>query len=56
MPLLTAIDEYDSTIQAIAAHAETVLLSKRPLAQEAALQLKTQCFLYALFSLPISIF
>jgi len=38
MPLLTAIDEYDSTIQAIAAHAETALLSSHPVAQEAALR------------------
>lgn len=36
MPLLTAIDEYDSTILAIAAHAETALLSSQPVAQEAA--------------------
>lgn len=38
MPLLTSIDEYDRAIRAIAAYAETALLTSDPESREAALR------------------
>lgn len=39
MPLLTAIDEYDSTIRIIAAHTKVGLASTDPTSREAALRI-----------------